>query len=391
MRVTTSCPTRFWIFDQARELQRAGVLHRLVTTSPRFQTRQWGLADDRVDSMWMYGAWDRLLSSLSRRGLLQSRERFARASHARFSRLVADHVPLDSDVLIGLSCFSLPAMERARAHGIVTVLDHGSLHERIERTLVREEAQLWGLGPADEWPYDWVIEQEDAEFAAADHIMVLSEVARRSLIAEGVAPEKIWVNPCGVDLASFRPGSKTDDVFRVVQVGAIAPRKGLPYLLQAFTELDLPRSELWLVGSGAGSSALAPVLERYRSDKVHFKGAVPQRQLPEIYAQCSVAVLASVADGFGLVVPQAMACGLPVIVTENVGAADIIVNGENGRIVPIRDVEALKEGLLYLYNHRDHMREMGRAALDSVSRGHSWHDYGNRLVSFLDSVGRRAA
>jgi glycosyltransferase involved in cell wall biosynthesis len=103
----------------------------------------------------------------------------------------------------------------------------------------------------------------------------------------------------------------------------------------------------------------------------------------------SVFVLPSLADGFGMVVPQAMACGLPVIVTENVGAADIVRDGRSGFIVPVRDVEALCEKLRFLHENRDLAREMGRQARQDVICGYTWDDYGDRLVGFLETLLRQ--
>ncbi len=133
------------------------------------------------------------------------------------------------------------------------------------------------------------------------------------MVEEGVPKEKILVNPCGVALDQFRPGIKADKVFRIIQCGSINHRKGVHLLLRAFHELRLPNAELWLVGGDPEISELAPIIKRYRTDSVRFIGAVPQSELPLLYQQASISVLASVADGFGMVVPQAMACGLPVI------------------------------------------------------------------------------
>jgi len=94
-------------------------------------------------------------------------------------------------------------------------------------------------------------------------------------------------------------------------------------------------------------------------------------------------VLPSLADGFGMVVPQAMACGLPVIVTENVGAADIVTDGVDGYVVPIRDVAALKEKIRYLYEDPAARQRMSAAAVKKAGRHLSWDVYGDRLVSWL--------
>jgi glycosyltransferase involved in cell wall biosynthesis len=88
----------------------------------------------------------------------------------------------------------------------------------------------------------------------------------------------------------------------------------------------------------------------------------------------------SIEEGLALVQLQAMACGLPLICTTNTGGEDLIQEGEEGYIIPIRDIGALKENLVYLYENPAERKEMGRKAMERV-RGHfSWDDYGRRTM-----------
>lgn len=82
-----------------------------------------------------------------------------------------------------------------------------------------------------------------------------------------------------------------------------------------------------------------------------------------------------------MVLLQAMACGLPVLCTTNTGGEDIIREGVDGFVVPIRDVDALKAKIQWAYDHRSQCLEMGRAAREHVSSGLSWDDYGDRILS----------
>ncbi|MCC6747135.1 MAG: glycosyltransferase family 4 protein [Deltaproteobacteria bacterium] len=394
MKVITSCRSRYWIYDQAVQLLRRGLLYRLIHDYPNFMTRRWGIPDDKVVSLLANGLYARLLQS-NYRWMSPPIKAFAdRSIHELFETRLSRALPDGADIFIGLSAFSLKAIERAKALGLKTVVDHGSLHHRRERTLQQEERALWQLEGAGHFPIEgpgpaageWLIEKEHQEFLLADRVFALSSIAKRSMVAEGIPAEKILVNPPGVDLSSFRPGTKTDDVFRVIQCGTVHPGKGVQYLLKAFYELHLPRAELWFVGGGLDTTSLGPVMRQYRRDDIVFKGPYPQKELPGLFAQGSVAVMASVFDGYGMVVPQAMACGLPVIVTEQVGASDLVEDGVNGQVVPIRDVDALKERLVYLYEHRDHARALGQAAERTVRSGHTWDDYGDRLVAHLRAL-----
>ena len=153
--------------------------------------------------------------------------------------------------------------------------------------------------------------------------------------------------------------------------------------MQAFYELNLPKSELWFIGGGLEDSPLKSVIKKYQRPNIMFKGSYPQKQLQSLYAQGSVFVLASLSDGFGMVVPQAMACGLPVIVTTNVGAADIVTDEKNGLIVEACSVDALKDAILKLYESEETRMAYATNAQKEARKSMSWDNYGERLVNFL--------
>ena len=184
--------------------------------------------------------------------------------------------------------------------------------------------------------------------------------------------------PYGVDLTNFRPVPKEDKIFRIIHCGAISIQKGAHYLLQAFYELNLPGAELWLIDSM--SNEIKPFLEKYDNGRVFHKGPYPQNILYRYYSQGSVFCLASIQEGLAMVIPQAMACGLPAICTTNTGGEDIVRDGIDGFIIPIRDVEALKEKILFMYENPERRREMGESARLRVQSGFSWDDYGDRIV-----------
>jgi glycosyltransferase involved in cell wall biosynthesis len=92
-------------------------------------------------------------------------------------------------------------------------------------------------------------------------------------------------------------------------------------------------------------------------------------------------VLNSVEDGFGMVIPQAMACGLPAICTEHTGGPDIVRDGTDGFIIPVQDTERLKEKLLWCYENQEACGAMGSAARERVEESFKWKDYGDRVVS----------
>ena len=218
-----------------------------------------------------------------------------------------------------------------------------------------------------------VVTRQLAEYEGSDLIFVPSELNYRTFIENGVPAAKLRKVPYGVDLRMFTPQPKRDDVFRVLFIGQIGLRKGVPYLLEALAPLNLPKFELCLAGAIHPEirSILAPYEGRFR-----YLGVISRSKLREVYSQASVFALASVEEGLALVQAEAMACGLPVIGTSNTGAEDLLTDGVEGFIVPIRDPEAIRDKVLVLYNNRELRDEMARAALRRVHAIGGWNAYG---------------
>lgn len=202
------------------------------------------------------------------------------------------------------------------------------------------------------------------ECQQADLIIVLSEVAKQTFVKAGFAAEKIAVITPFVDTERFRPTPKTDDVFRVLYVGTIEPRKGLPYLVDAFSQAKIPNSELLIVG-GASTRGLRRFMENVITQNSNIKQEIwnfSQTDPTKVFGKSSVLVLPSVEDGFGLVALEAMACGLPVIVTSQCGSADVVHEGVNGFVVPPRDIKAITNKLVFLAKNEVKRVEMGKVA-----------------------------
>jgi len=292
-----------------------------------------------------------------------------------FEWRAARHIPENTDVFVGWSGTAESGLKRAREVGAIALLERGSGHIQHQRDLLLEESERVGIEV--NLPDPEIIEKEKREYERADGMVVPSHFAEQSFKKYGVDSKKLIRIPYGVDLDEFQEGEKLDTTFRVVYAGRMSLQKGVHYLLQAFSELDLPNAELWLLGKKRPE--IAPYFEKYKSSFQHL-GHKPQDELQQYYSQGSVFVLNSVQDGFGMVIPQAMSCGLPAICTEHTGGPDIVREGTDGFIIPIRDVDALKEKLLWCYENQDKCREMGQAARERVEGKFTWRNYGDRII-----------
>jgi glycosyltransferase involved in cell wall biosynthesis len=202
------------------------------------------------------------------------------------------------------------------------------------------------------------------------------------LIDQGVDAKKIRINPYGVDCDQFRVTPRVNlKAIRFVFVGALNARKGVPLLLDAWRQVATPGAELWLIGQApAETCALL-----HATPGVRLLGAVPHDEVAARMQQCDVFVFPSFFEGFGLVLLEAMACGLPVITTTATAGPDIIVQGENGWLIEPGDMSALIETMNYCLEHPGIIQDMRHSARATAER-FTWEAYGNRWMEILAEV-----
>jgi glycosyltransferase involved in cell wall biosynthesis len=367
--VVVSLQGRFHGFDLARELHAQGLLLRLMASQPVSRVAQWGIPREKIRSTTRYDALQRLATLLRVERRIPNLFRF---SYDQFDRAIARRIE-PADLVVAWSGMALHTLRRARSQGARTVVERGSAHIAYQCDIIDDELRRWGIDGAPTAD-PWMLEKELREYEEADAIGIASDFVRRSFVAKGVPESKLIQVPYGVDLRAFSPGEKTKAGFRAIYAGGLSLRKGIPDLLNAAHRASV---ELWLLG--ARTAEVEPFLRDFAADHV-WHGSVPQARLPEYYRDADVFVIASLEDGYAMVVPQALACGLPVICTVNTGAAELIDEGVNGFVVPIRDPDAISRCLCALRDDPARLAEMKRAAAASVGEGGSWQEYGRRVA-----------
>ncbi|MGC4062604.1 MAG: glycosyltransferase family 4 protein [Aquabacterium sp.] len=383
MKVVLSTIGKFHTFDLARELQAHGALERIYSGYPAFKLKGEELPVGKVATFpWIHGpymAWpgrERLGPAFN--------QAWERLDSILFDRYVAARLPR-CQVFVGLSGSALRTGRVAKRLGARYVCDRGSTHIRVQDKLLREEHAQWGV------PFDGIaphaIEREEQEYASADCITVPSSFNVRSFIDQGVPAHKIQRLPYGVNLGRFRPTRTPQaDAFNVLFVGGMSLRKGLPYLMSAYKQLQHPRKSLTL--AGAASPDFIRLLKAHQlwSDDIRVLGHVPQPELKDLMSSSHVMVLPSIEEGLAMVQAQAMACACPVIATTHTGAEDLFTDGVDGFIAPVRSAHAITEKLQYLADHPDERARMSAAALQRVTQAGGWRDYGNRAMDIYRSL-----
>lgn len=375
LKVTVSLFGRFHAFNLAQQLQSRGYLTSLISTYPSFAITKYGIESQLIRSIWkleiLYRAWQRLPSQLKSDRNLQF------WFHEEFDKTAKRYISSESDLFVGWSSYCLYSLQRAKGLGALTVVERGSSHMTYQTQILQEEYERWGLKFTATHPR--VYERELQEYAEADKIAIPSLYVKRTFLKQGIPESKLIHVPYGTSLKEFYPVPKEEKIFRVIHCGGLTIRKGIQYLLQAFYELKLPDAELWLVGTIAPE--INPFLAKYQSNSIILKGKQPQNQLRWFYSQCSIFCLTSIEEGLAMVQPQAMACGLPVIHTTNTGGEDIVRDGVDGFCIPIRDVETLKEKILFFYENPEKREEMGKNALEQARNSLSWNEYGEKIIT----------
>jgi len=300
----------------------------------------------RVRSAWSF---DLALSAEARlaRRLPSGRRLVARWRTRHFDRLLARTLAetrpraafLFSDVG---SEFALPFCRQA---GIAAVLSmvHGDVRE--ERELLAREAEgapdffpiYLGDGPIDRTEMDWLHGRRLQDVALADRILVPSQHIADALARHGTPRERIEVVPYAADTRRFVPmaGKRHGESCTFLFAGGITQRKGIKYLLDAWRLIRRPGWNLQLLG--ALPSDPGPL--RGHLDEVEWLGRVPHAEVPARMAAADVFVFPSLFEGSAVVTYEALACGLPSVVTPSAGS--VVRDGEEGLIVPAGDSEAL--------------------------------------------------
>lgn len=270
--------------------------------------------------------------------------------------------------LFAYSYYAQYAFTEHRADGEKRFLFQLHPHPESVRRILTEERDLVPEARASldrEWelslgPHE--LKRLAGESMLADHVCVASSYTRQTLTDSGLDPAKISLVPYGVNTAQFSPGNRTDPghgPLRIVWVGSLVQRKGLSYALDAVARFS-PR-EVNFVVCGRGFADLE-IIRRHGSPNVEIKTGLDTNQIIEELRRADLFLLPSLAEGFAHSIVEAMSCGVPVITTAHTCGRDLIQEGVNGYIVPIRDADAIAQKLEDILNHRDVLDALGREA-----------------------------
>jgi glycosyltransferase involved in cell wall biosynthesis len=277
--------------------------------------------------------------------------------------------------------------DAARNRGLACIYEMPIAHWQTVQRLLHEEAErlpewrhtIQGL---DDSPAKFA--RKNREIELADTIIVPSRFVMDSLPAQVRASKRCVLAPFGAPSPGARGASEprrdARGPLRVMFAGAMTQRKGLADLFAAMRLLNRSDVELVVLGAPTPNAPLSFYRSQYPG--FQYEGTRPHAEVLQVMRSCDVFVLPALVEGRALVQLEALASGLPLLVTPNTGGDDLVDEGRTGFTIPIRSPEAIAERLAWFADHREALAEMRQHAIRKASET-SWLHYENRV---LDAV-----
>jgi starch synthase len=253
----------------------------------------------------------------------------------------------EGDHIISSYGYANECFKWVNSHGGKTFVDAGNSHIENFWEVLSEEHRRWNCSRppvARHW-----YERSKAMLEKVDFVFSPSRYVTQSFLDRGFKPDQILNTIYPVDLSLFRPAPTPRPKGRpltIINTGSLSLRKGTPYLLEAFGIVLRRHPSARLMLTRIVQDDVRDVLNRFRDLPIDWAAPVPHAQLAERLRRADLFVLPSLEEGLVRTALEALACGLPAILTPHCGANDFIQPGKNGEIVPIRDPQAIADAIL---------------------------------------------
>lgn len=265
-----------------------------------------------------------------------------------FETWVRRHLIPGDHLITGLGYVNR-CMEDVKSKGGLAILEARNSHPSNFWSLVAEEHARWDSKLPPIWPRHHLRQQRSV--ALADFAFVPSRFVEQSFIDRGFPRERLLRLPYPVDVSLFKPRMEArpkHQPLTIASSGLLTLRKGSPYLFEAFKLIkkEVPDARLKLIHQMADSFKVVYDRHGYRHVEVEWSDSMPHVKLAQWLQSSDVFLLPTIEEGMVRSAVEAMACGLPVVTTRNAGVDELIQDGVNGSLIPIRDPEATASAVL---------------------------------------------
>lgn len=357
---------RSHMLDLARELEKQGNIVRYYSYVPTKRAMKFGLKKECSYTLFYLATPFLVLFKL-----------FGFKKHLlHIYRVTFDYVTAfimkPCDVFIGQVPMHLFSLKMAKKrYGAITICESGLSNINVYNNLLKE------IGGIKDYP-KYSFSRFEACYKEADYISVASFFTKNGFLEHGFDDQKVILNPYGVSLANFNATVLQEQSFDCLMVGQWSKRKGVEMAIEACENLGLS-----LLHVGAVVDVPFPVNSQFK----HID-PVNEYELKKYYSKAKIFLFPSFEDGFGMVLVQAVACGLPIVCSPNTGGTTLRNMIDDKKwIVVMDDVSTLAlekaiDKALKLANTQKGERKYA----NSIIRDLSWESYGNRYDKFLKSL-----
>ncbi len=252
--------------------------------------------------------------------------------------------------------YGLQTINKANELGMTTVVQRGSTHPVYQAQILAKEYKKWGIRfhiPSA------TIKRSTAELKAADYVLIPADVVHDSFMEKGFSPKKLIQIPFGCNTDHFCPAERSREKrpFRILFVGQVGIRKGIPYLIDAWKQLNWHDAECWIVGQTEAKSRTIQTIWQNVKGVKRYDYVTDLRTL---YHQVDLFIFPTIEEGSALVTYEAMSSGLPIITTHQAGS--VARHEQEGMIVSPYDATALATAIERLRTNDQLRHQMSQAA-----------------------------
>ena len=390
MNVILSTWNRFHFFDLAEQLNCLNSLQYLCTTLPRYRAEKdivFNVVDkEKLRTYPYFFVMQILLGKIFKNTWLTELAAVVstKTYQNHVKKILADNIDL-VDAYIGISGSGYKGGKYMVDQGKVYCFDRGSTEITYQLDVMNKLHRQLSLPCRKIDPY--LIENEIREAQTATAIVAPSQFCKNTFISKGYNPEKIHVINYGVNLNNFYPDENPDvqSTKQLIFCGQFSIRKGAHILIDYFSHTPYLNSRLNVLGSV--NPNLRALYDNRSIKNIDFLGIVPRLEVHRFMKDSRALILPSFEEGLALVIPQALACGIPVIASVQSGATEHILDGYNGFILDDITTKSIDLAIRRLFSlSPDDYEQMCSNCISSVASLGGWNQYGLEWHTLLSKL-----